>query len=233
MSSRDTPSYRIVSHRSDSAGSAAYVLPEFRIENHTIPFLLVEQGQIFYLDERNDPLFPAHTTSKKDPTGRRLWYNGESHGSVMMCADTWEICNNDKTQCWNRVDAPPPFKPNDTSPTTEDLTYALLWHGLSSSNTYSSIQQSQSYGLNAQRHINQQLVTYIAADQWKVEARLLFHTSLARLQQDIYDIEHSTAKGQAGLVDTLPAHYRKLCGIYKFQTVGYTNVNVAWTIILA
>lgn len=232
MSTRDSPSYSVTTFRSASAGPSTFVLPEFRVQNHTITMIIIEQGQIFYSTERSDPIFPAHNQTREDAFGKRLWYNADYHGSVLMCADTWKICKKSSSNCWNRSDAPPPFKTPGDRVTDEDLSYALLWHGLLHSNTYHSLQQSQSYGLDAQRHINQLLVTGIADMQWLVESRLLFQSSLARLQQDIHDAERGIAMEEAGFARTIPAHYRGMCGIYKFRTVGYVNFDIYLTGLL-
>ena len=60
-----------------------------------------------------------------------------------------------------------------------------------------------------------------------IEADQLFATSLARIQWDAWDIASGADRNLPGFVEMTPDEARgQLCGIYKFKTSDYTNVNL-------
>ncbi|EXJ81970.1 hypothetical protein A1O1_08037 [Capronia coronata CBS 617.96] len=65
---KDIPSYSVATFRSKSSGDYAYILPEFRVPNHTTTLLIIEDGQLFYPEKRQDPVFAAHNQTS-DPLG--------------------------------------------------------------------------------------------------------------------------------------------------------------------
>ena len=69
----------------------------------------------------------------------------------------------------------------------------------------------------------------LAKEQWKVEARQLFETSLARIQIDARNIAQGTAASYPGLqkLDADPA----VCDdTFLFLSQGWQNVNVTGSI---
>ncbi len=67
----------------------------------------------------------------------------------------------------------------------------------------------------------------LASDQWKVEARSLFKTSLARIQIDLKDHMRGAAANQYGFANHIDSAFTDMCASYKFRAVGWRNVN-AW-----
>jgi hypothetical protein len=67
----------------------------------------------------------------------------------------------------------------------------------------------------------------LAPDQWKVEARALFETSLARIQIDLRDHMRGAAANENGFANHIDSAFTDMCASYKFRAVGWRNVN-AW-----
>jgi hypothetical protein len=71
----------------------------------------------------------------------------------------------------------------------------------------------------------------LAPDQWKVEARALFETSLARIQIDLKDHVLGAAANVNGFANHIDSAFTNMCASYKSRTVGWRNVN-AWALKL-
>lgn len=67
----------------------------------------------------------------------------------------------------------------------------------------------------------------LAPDQWKVEARALFETSLARIQIDLKDHMRGAAANENGFANHIDSAFMDMCASYKFRAAGWRNVN-AW-----
>ncbi|KAL8823585.1 MAG: hypothetical protein Q9191_005724, partial [Dirinaria sp. TL-2023a] len=232
-----SPTYSVAAFRSTSDRATSYILPEFRVPNTTVTLMIISSGMIFHLTERSDPIFPADRRTKEPVGDSYRWYNSRHHGSVLMCADGFEICSPDNQTCYNWQTRPLPWSVTDSAPSQppasdEEEAYALLYHAGLHSNTYHAIRSRLAYGLDAQRHVNQHLSTGLAPEQWKSEARLLFQTSLARMQQDVYDIVRGTASHTEGFENSMPPRYRGMCKRVKFQSVGWSNLSLFWLLIL-
>ena len=232
-----SPTYSVAAFRSTSDPATAYILPEFLVPNQTVTLMIISSGMIFHLAERSDPVFPADRRTKDPVGGSYRWYNSRHHGSVLVCADSFEICTARNETCYNWQTRPPPWSVGDSAPrkppaSDEEQAYALLYHAGLHSNTYHAIRSRLAYGLDAQRHVNQHLSTGLAPEQWKSEARLLFQTSLARMQQDVYDIVRGTASHTEGFENSMPQRYRGMCERVKFQSMGWANLSLFWLLVL-
>ena len=106
--------------------------------------------------------------------------------------------------------------------------YWLMKWSLENSNTYDSIKWRLGTALKAQEFISQSVSRPLSSAQWQVEASQLFATSLARIQYDAWDTATGADRGRPGYVEMTPEEGQgRLCGLYKFKTSDYTNVNLA------
>ena len=103
----------------------------------------------------------------------------------------------------------------------------MKW-ALENSNIYDSIKWRLGTALLAQESVSQSVSIPLNPDQWQLEASQLFATSLARIQYDAWKIATGEDRDRPGYVEVTPDEAKgDLCGLYKFKTSDYTNVNVA------
>lgn len=103
----------------------------------------------------------------------------------------------------------------------------MKW-ALENSNIYDSIKWRLGTALLAQESVSQSISIPLNPYQWQIEASQLFATSLARVQYDAWKIATGEDRERAGYVEVTPEEAKgHLCGLYKFKTLDYTNVNVA------
>ena len=108
----------------------------------------------------------------------------------------------------------------------------MKW-SLENSNIYDSIKWRLGSALVAQRSISQSISRPLSPDQWQVEASQLFATSLARIQYDALAIAGGEDHERPGYVDNTPDEAKgHLCGMMKFKTTDYININLAWCIFV-
>ncbi len=106
--------------------------------------------------------------------------------------------------------------------------YWLMKWSLENSNIYDSIKWRLGSGLLAQESISQSISTPLNPNQWEVEASQLFATSLARIQYDARQIATGEDREKPGYIEVTPDEAKGfLCGLYKFRSADYTNVNLA------
>ena len=103
----------------------------------------------------------------------------------------------------------------------------MKW-SLENSNIYDSIKWRLSTALLAQESVSQFVSIPLSPHQWQLEANQLFTTSLARIQYDAWQIATGEDRERPGYVDMTPDEARgHLCGLYKFKTSDFVNVNPA------
>lgn len=179
-----------------------------------------------YREIRDDPVFPALQWLK--------WtsFNNETLPGLLGCVENVSFCDPGLKKCWNYPEpidsrdkdrsiwenSPRIF--NDMGP-KPDLARALLY----SSFQWSFIGQPIIYGLEANSHcIYTSYCGALPRNQWKVEARQLFETSLATMQFNILDM----VRGKDSALDkdsSIPSNYRGMCRMGKFKSTGWQNVS--------
>lgn len=108
--------------------------------------------------------------------------------------------------------------------------YWLTKLSLYSSGMYDSIVWRLGGALIAQERISQFISTPLPDTHWVAEAERIFASSLARIQFDVWRIASGVDRqheGQDGYVDYTPKEAGNMCGLYKFKSTGYRNVDAA------
>lgn len=103
---------------------------------------------------------------------------------------------------------------------------------LGSSNIYDAIVRRLGTALIAQERVSQSLSRALGDGHWKSEAARLFATSLARIQFDALVIASGEDSDQEGYIDMAPDEAGNLCGLFKFKSSSYKNLDLAWAILL-
>lgn len=188
----------------------------------------VQYGEI-----RDEPIFRASQWLDKLNT-----FDNETSPGLLGCIDDISICDVDLKKCWNYLDylesgaidpkyggqvmdrLPRIF--DDTGP-KPDLARALL---------YSSMQNSfiglpMDYHLEGVSHCRDGNLCYdLPRNQWRVEARQMFETSLATMQFNVLDM----VRGNIITADptthwNVPLNYQGMCRMGKFKSTGWQNVS--------
>ena len=175
---------------------------------------------VLYPHQRDDPIFYA----KKVIPNSTWYFNNRLHAGVLGCMDRTMYYNPDKPEgianlAW--------LDPNDPSIQEQAVQY-MLNLALVRSNTGDSTRLRKAEALDAQAKVASAYTIELVREQWKLEARQLFETSLARTQLALRDATRSRADlAIPDEVDVLPERLRKLCGMYKFRSTGWRNVSVS------
>ena len=105
----------------------------------------------------------------------------------------------------------------------------MKW-ALARSNIYESIKFRLGSALLAAKSVAQYVSTPLSDHQWTVEGSQLFATSLARIQFDAKAIATGEDRDRPGYIEVTPVEGKgRLCGIYKYKSIGYSNINImAW-----
>jgi hypothetical protein len=191
-----------------------------------VTLMLVFSQRNFHRERRSDPIFPA--TSMLLIGSDILYLNRDYVATVLACTDKTTICDVNGEVCWNALDDPL-SKPKDEA---ESNGLFMLQMALLRSRICFSALYRGGNALDA----TSKLVVYqslpLAKEQWKVEAKHLFATSLARMQIDLRDHIRGTAAHQPGFVNKMPLGRRGVCSQYKFKSNGWTNIGV-WGFVCA
>jgi hypothetical protein len=151
-----------------------------------------------------------------------LYLNIDPIATIMACTDKTSICDATGQICWDASDRPL-LIPDEQA---EKEALLMLRIVLLRSNICHSTLYRGGAALNA----NSKLYVYqsepLAAEQWKVEAKQLFATSLVRIQIDLRDNMRGAAANEPGFVDLLPDEWRGVCELYKSKTPGWMNISV-------
>ena len=176
---------------------------------------------IYHVKPSFDPIFPANEPHYFDDYREPFYYNADPRARALACVDTSELCSPDGTSCWSMTSPLPP----DTQSSPE---YWLMKWSLENSNIHDSIKWRLGTALLAQERVSQSVSIPLSPHQWQLEANQLFATSLARIQYDAWQIATGEDRDRPGYVEVTPDEGRgRLCGLYKFKTSDYVNVNLA------
>jgi hypothetical protein len=205
-----------------------WLRPEFLPPAADVSILLVRPKALLYAEQSDDPIFPA-----LDLAGNNESYqNSLLHATALGCVDTAEIRDPDTSQTWIPRNLTWWQKPSPEWRAVEMrnvfyLTAAALDH----SNTWSAIKYS-SILLEAERKIATTSGTSLplAREQWKVEARRFFDTSLALMQGRVYDIARGTEANEPGVINALEEDHLPICEMIKIPTNGWTNISLLWLV---
>lgn len=175
---------------------------------------------IYYNKPSNDPIFPATEPIYKPGEREPYFYNSNPRARPLACIDTTLLCSPDGNDCWS-MRAPLPAHVQNTT------AYWLMKWSLENSNTYDSIKFRLGTALLAQEKVGQARSRPLRDNHWEDEAEQLFATSLARAQFDAWSIASGEDRKKPGYKDWTPDEGRgRLCGMYKFNSIGYVNVNL-------
>lgn len=177
---------------------------------------------IYHVEPSFDPIFnaqePRHFPDLREP----YYYNSDPRARAFACVDTSELCAPDGDKCWSMTASTPPKAA--VSPA-----YWLMKWSLENSNSYDSIKWRLGSALLAQESVSQSVSNPLRSNQWQLEASQLFATSLARIQYDAWKIASGEDHDRAPEYKEVTPDEAKgrLCGLYKYRTPDYTNVNLA------
>ena len=190
-------------------------------ENSTLTIMFVSSMHIYHLKPSYDPIFPATQPHYLDEYHDPYYYNSDPRARVLACVDTTELCSPDGTTCWSMTANLPDKVPDAPA-------YWLMKWSLESSTTEESIKWRLGTALLAQERISDSRSQPLSDNHWEAEAKQLFATSLARAQFDARSIAIGEDREQPGYIEVTPAEGKgRLCGLYKFNSMGYTNINLA------
>ncbi|MCJ1389103.1 hypothetical protein MMC18_001957, partial [Xylographa bjoerkii] len=186
----------------------------------TLTIIFIASNHIYHEKPSFDPIFPATEPRYFSKEREPYYYNSDPRARVLACADATELCSPDGQTCWSMTMPLPPSVPNIPS-------YWFMKWSLENSNTYESIKWRLGSALLAQESISQSVSKPLPNNQWELEARQFFAASLARIQYDAWGIARGEDHDRPGYVEVTPAEAQgQLCRLYKFNSIGYTNVNL-------
>ena len=169
-----------------------------------------------------DKVFPAEAPRYFDWDKNPVYYNSNPKAGVLACVDKTELCSPDGKICWSMTAGEPQGIPITPA-------YWLMKWALESSTIADSITLRLGSALVAQESISQSIASNrLDPHQWEIETELLFATSLARIQFDAMAIATGEGRDRSGYKEVTPDEAKgQLCNLFKFKTVGYTNINFA------
>jgi len=187
----------------------------------SLTIIFVSSMHIFHIEPSSDPIFPAEARRSFKGSYEDYFYNSDPRARPLACVDTSEVCSANGRKCYGMRDIVP-------SDMFSDPSFWLMKWSLESSTIYDSIGWRLGTALLAQEKVSQFVSIPLPPNQWEIEASQLFATSLARIQYDAWKIATGEDRERPGYVEVTPDEARgKLCGMYKFKTADYTNVNLA------
>ena len=236
-----------------SAGSSS--LRENFLTEHNLGYPLWESrtalkiGSISYPRYRDTPIFKAQTPGVSNfDNGRaladaqsRYFNNGTTHVQI-TCMNHIQICDILAKNCWYMPNFGDPKnllvsrKLPGYSASNDDLALVLLEACLSDSVISLAHQTGDDrYGLTALNFEAQAHCSYIACkdlpdDQWKLELRRWFETSLALIQLNLHEIVRPSLDFRDNKTldeqwHGIPGEYRGICHLGKFRAMGWRNVS--------
>ena len=182
--------------------------------------IFVRSMHIYYTRHSTDPVFPAEKSKHFEGENEPLYYNADPRARAFACVDATELCSSDGSNCWSMTAS----IPQDIS---VDPGFWLMKWSLESSTTFDSLTWRLGSALLAQESISQSIASNsLHHRQWELEAEQLFATSLARIQFEAMAIATAEGKERPGYREVTPDEAKgQLCGLYKYKTIGYTNIN--------
>jgi hypothetical protein len=205
------------------------LLPEFLAPNSEITVFFIRPMNIVYYGPNDDSIFPA-AVNITTPGAPIIWANPLQRSSVLGCADVSEIRDMEtgniwipKALDWNRL--------NFLDKERKNL-FALLVISLWRSDTFNAVTSRPGSRFDVQTKLVGSVSQNLGHEQWKVEVRKMFETSLARIQGDVLDIVRGVGKDRPYARNVLTEDNMSLCHIVKFQSVGWRNITLLWLITL-
>lgn len=175
---------------------------------------------IYHTKQSFDPIFPATEPRYFDKISDPYYFNSDPEARAFACVDTTELCSPDGKTCWSMTVPLPRNSPDSAA-------YWLMKWSLQSSTIYDSIKWRLGKSLLAQESVSHFVSKPLPPNQWEVESSQLFATSLARIQYDVRSIARGEDRELPGYVEVTPDEGKgRLCRLFKFQAIGYTNVNL-------
>jgi hypothetical protein len=203
------------------SGTGWKPIPELSTaDNSSITLLLVSSQKNFHPRPRSDPIFPAEEEVILGDTP--FYVNLDPVSTVLACADKTSVCDASGRTCWENTNLPR----KELQSHVEKIGYYMLDFALLRSRSCQSILRRGGNALDAQAKLDIYFSLALPEEQWKVEARNLFATSLARIQIDLRDYIRGSAAHEPGFVDRMDSAYKDMCTMYKFKSVGWRNVSV-------
>ena len=182
--------------------------------------MFISSSHILHVEPSYDPIFYANEPRYYKGLRKPYYYNSDARARPLACVDTSELCSPDGKTCWDMRSPVPNGTPSTRA-------YWLMKWSLENSNTYKTIKWRLGEALLAQRKVSQYLSRPLPPNQWELEASQLFATSLARIQYDTWAIATGEDHDKPEYVEITPNEAKgRLCGIYKFKTLDYINVNL-------
>lgn len=202
-------------------------IPELtRPSNTFMTAIFISPCRIIYSGRCEDYIFQATEELTGEGWPKHRFYNQDPRARVLIAIDHMEICMPDADHC---------FHPDEEHP-ENGIEYEIVRTALRRSSSFRSIRYRLGSALIATESISDFESRQLDKEQWIIESKALFNTSLARLQFNAFDIaigDRPVGNAAAGFEDayddTAPSWAKgKMCGRYKFHLPrGYTNINIA------
>ena len=201
----------------------------------------VHAGSMSYPHYRNSPIFEAKPAgvSTFDRYSLDRYFNNGTKMTKIACIDQTQTCDLYEDKCWWWFPAhndPVEFlrSRNHRAPRSNgDPALVLLEASLAGSSICSVLQGGRfarhglkPLSLEAESHCTNLACDDLPDDQWKIEVRRWFETSLARVQLNVLDIVRPSTIVEDGWAN-IPSQYRSICHVGKFKATGWRNVS-AW-----
>ena len=185
--------------------------------NSTLTLLSVTSLHNYHIKPTYDPIFLAIEPQYTKGCHDTYYVNSDPRARTMACADVTEICSPDGASCWSM-----------SADVGEDFPapYWLMKWSLESSTIKDAITWRLGSALIAQDRVSQYRSLPLPDNHWEAEAARLFETSLARIHFDAWSIASGEDRELPGYIELTPDEARgQLCGLYKFNSTGYSNIN--------
>ena len=206
-------------------------------------------GSISYPRYRDTPIFRAQTRGVSNfDDGKFLreaqyrYFNNGTTRAKITCINHAQICDVLAKKCWYMPNFAEPrnllisrkYPPYSAS--SDDPALVLLEACLSDSMSFLAHQTGDDrYGLTGLNLEAQDHCSYIACkdlpdDQWKLEIRRWFETSLALIQLNLLEIVRPSLDPRNNKTideqwEGIPDAYRGICHLGKFRATGWRNVS--------
>jgi hypothetical protein len=212
-------------------------LPEFMSDLGEVSIMFIIPRNIFYVQPSYDPIFPA--ADRIPYFNDTYWVKLSPFATALGCTNGFEICNPELEECitqdWDGTLSPFPGELTigslDDVVAIASLTFASLYAG----NMYQTIGFRGASALKAATLIDREFKTSTPLDpeQWKLEVRQIFETSLLRSQLELVDIAGGVGAEEPGFKNILADSpvLPRTCDMVKVKASGHKSVSV-WAIVL-
>ncbi|KAH9222370.1 hypothetical protein DL95DRAFT_454831 [Leptodontidium sp. 2 PMI_412] len=233
------PGYEVATFCNQGGSSGDWQpIPEFNSESYRFTTLMFVQSQNnYHTQPLKDPIFPANTLVIPPPIrGKALYYNADPFPTVLACVDRASICTPLGDFCWSGNLDIPPKALNPTSH-IEKMGYYMLDISLRRSSVCNSISMRGGNALRAtskmQSNVTLPVSLPLSSTQWKIEAKALFETSLARIQVELRDYARGRGANECNFANRIDDGFLDMCSAYRFRTVGWKNLNATgfWLVL--